>query len=197
MSFPIPRDTLMKKVHLAFLDHGYDGMTMITLAKAMGVARSTLYNYFPDKEQAFRGVVRWGNALNIAKGQMAAAAVKTEGADAVEILVAFMDARFADMRREVAASPYAIELNNQVYKSCWDILLEVATTGQARLAELLVELQETGLVQWRADYSPTMLAQFFFDIVRGINLALPPKPAVTLPDRYREMFAALLSGVTA
>jgi AcrR family transcriptional regulator len=197
MSFPITRDTLMKKVHLAFLAHGYEGMTMITLAKEIGVARSTLYNYFPDKEQAFRDVVRWGNALNIAKGQMAAVAAKAEGGDAVEILVAFMDARFADTRREVATSPYAIELNDQVYISCQDILLEVAATGQARLAALLVELQEDGLVRWREGYSPAMLAQFFFDSVRGMNLTLPPQPAVTLPERYRAMFSALLGGVMA
>jgi AcrR family transcriptional regulator len=197
MSFMIPRDTMLKKVHLAFLAHGYDGMTMITLAKAIGVSRSSLYNYFHDKEQAFRAVVRWGNALNIAKGQMAAAAAKAEGGDALEILVAFMDARFADLRREVATSPYAVELNDQVFRRCQDIVIEVGATGQARLAEILIDLQESGLVQWRAGYSAAVLAELLFAAARGVNLTLPPQPAVTLPERYRAIFSALLHGVTA
>lgn len=193
----IPRDALLQKVHLAFLAHGYEGMTMITLAEAAGLSRRSLYNYFHDKEQAFRAVVRWGNARNIAKGQMAAAAAKAEGADALEILVAFMDARFADLRREVSTSPHAVELNDQVYKRCRDILIEVAVTGQERLAEILIDLQDSGLVRWREGYSAAMLAQFFFDTARGVNQTLPPRPAVSLPERYREIFTALLSGVAA
>ena len=193
----IPRDALLKKVHLAFLDHGYEGMTMIALAEAVGMSRRSLYNYFHDKEQAFRASVRWGNARNIAKGQMAAAAAKAEGLSGLEILVAFMDARFADTRREVAASPHAQDLNDQVYKRCRDILIDVAVTGQERLAEILIDLQASGLLQWRADYSAAMLAQFFYDTVRGVNQTLPPRPAVSLPDRYREIFTVLLRGVAA
>lgn len=73
--------------------------------------------------------MRWGNALNIAKGQMAAEAARAKGEDVLGILVAFMDARFADTHREVGTSPYASELNDQVYLRCQDILLEVAVGG--------------------------------------------------------------------
>lgn len=40
----IPRDAMLMKVHLAFLAHGYEGMTMITLAKELGcrAARSII-----------------------------------------------------------------------------------------------------------------------------------------------------------
>jgi len=191
----IPGDALMMKVHLAFLAHGYEAMTMIELAKAIGMSRRSVYNYFPDKQEAFRASVRWGNARNIAKGQMAAAAAKAEGASALEILVAFMDARFADTRREVSASPHAVELAEQVFRRCRDVLIDVAVTGQERLAELLIDLQESGLVHWRPIYSAAMLSQFFYDAVRGVNQTLPPRPAVSLPDRYREIFTALLGGV--
>jgi len=191
----IPSDALLTKVHLAFLAHGYDGMTMITLAQSVGLSRRSIYNYFPDKQAAFRATVRWGNARNIANGQMAAAAAKAEGASALEILVAFMDARFADTRREASTSPHAVELAEQVYRRCRDILIDVAVTGQERLAEILIDLQTSGLIRWRPDYSTAMLAQFFHDAVRGVNQSLPPRPAVSLPDRYREIFGALLGGV--
>jgi AcrR family transcriptional regulator len=195
MSSIIPNDALMQKVELAFLAHGYEGMTMITLAKEIGMSRRSVYNYFHDKQEAFRAVVRWGNAANIAKGQMAAAAAKAEGASALEVLVAFMDARFADTRRAASTSPYAVELAEQVFRRCRDILVDVAVTGQERLAEILIDLQESGLVQWRPGYSPALLSQFFHDAVRGVNQTLPPRPAVSLPDRYREIFTALLGGV--
>jgi AcrR family transcriptional regulator len=191
----IPRDDLLMKVHLAFLAHGYEGMSMTTLASAAAISRRSLYNYFQDKEQAFRAVVRWGNARNIAKGQLAAAVAKAEGAGALDIVVTFMNSRFGDTRREASASPHAVELNEQVYKRCRDILIDVAVTGQERLAELLAELQEAGLMRWRAEYSPALLAQIFFDAARGVNQTLPPYPSVSLRARYREIFAALMGGV--
>jgi AcrR family transcriptional regulator len=196
MSFMVPRDALLKKIHLAFLAHGYEGMTMIELAKATGISRRSLYNYFSDKQAAFRASVRWGNARNIAQGQIAAAAAKAEGENALEILVAFMDARFGEFRREVSTSPHAVELNDQVFKLCRDILIDVAVAGQERLAEIFIELLEAGLLRWRAEYSPGMLAQFFYDAARGVNQTLPPRPAASLPERYREIFAPLLRGVS-
>jgi AcrR family transcriptional regulator len=196
MSLMIPRDALLQKVHLAFLAHGYEGMTMIKLAESAGISRRSLYNYFHDKQEAFRASVRWGNARNIAKGQVAAAAAKAAGENALEILVAFMDARFADTRREVSTSPHAVELNDQVFKLCRDILIDVAVAGQERLAEILIELRDSGLLRWRAEYSPAMLAQLFYDAARGVNQTLPPRPAVSLPERYREIFAPLLRGVS-
>jgi len=192
-----PRDALMRKIHLAFLANGYEGMTMIALAKAADMSRRSLYNYFRDKEEAFRASVRWHNALNIAKGQVAAAAAKAAGGSALDILVAFMDARFGEFRREVSVSPHAVELNDQVFRRCRDILIDVAVAGQERLSEILIELEDAGLVRWRAGYTPAMLAQFFYDAARGVNQTLPPRPAASLPERYREIFAALLGGVAA
>jgi len=65
-----------------------------------------------------------------------------------------------------------------------------------RLAELLIELREAGLLRWRAEYSAAMLALFFYDAARGVNQTLPPRPAVSLPERYREIFTPLLRGVS-
>ncbi|HYP62831.1 MAG TPA: helix-turn-helix domain-containing protein [Acidocella sp.] len=191
-----PRDAVMKKVHLAFLAYGYEQMTMIGLAKAADMSRRSLYNYFANKEEAFRAAVRWGNARNIASGQMAAAEAKAAGADALEILVAFADARYGGTRRELGKSPHAVEINDQAFRRCRDIMIDAAVAGQDRLADILLDLQEAGLVRWRENYSAAQLAQYFSDAARGVNQTLPPRPSISLRERYREIFAALLGGVT-
>jgi AcrR family transcriptional regulator len=197
MSLLNPRDRLLQKLQQAFLDHGYEHVTMIALAEAADMSRRSLYNYFQNKEEAFRAAIRWGNQHFIALGQMAAADAKASGASALEILVAFSDARYGEFRRQLSASPHAVELNDQGFKRCRDIMIDAAVASQDRLAEILIELEEAGLVRWRENYTPAMLAQFFSDAARGVNQTLPPRPSVSLRERYREIFAALLGGVAA
>jgi AcrR family transcriptional regulator len=192
-----PRDTIMQKVNLAFLAYGYEQMTMIRLAKAADMSRRSLYNYFSNKEEAFRAAVRWGNARNIVLGQVAAAEAKAAGADALEILVSFADIRYGALRRELGTSPHAVEINDQAFRRCRDIMIDAAVVGQDRLADIILDLQDAGLVRWREGYSAAQLAQIFSDAARGVNQTLPPRPSMSLRERYREIFAALLSGVAS
>jgi AcrR family transcriptional regulator len=190
-----PHDSVLRKLQLAFFAHGYEQITMIGLAKAADMSRRSLYNYVSSKEEAFRTCVRWSNARDITFGQAAAAQAKTAGANALEILVAYADARYGDTRRELSASPHALEINDQAFRRCRDIMIDAARAGQERLAEILADLQEGGLVRWRESYSAVQLAQHFSDAARGVNQTLPPQPATTLRDRYRDIFRALLGGV--
>jgi AcrR family transcriptional regulator len=192
-----PHDAMLRKLQLAFFAHGYEQLTMIGLAKAADISRRSLYNYFSSKEEAFRACVHWSNARDITFGQAAAAEAKEAGADALEILVAYADARYGETRRELSASPHALEINDQAFRRCRDIMIDAARAGQERLADILADLQEAGLVRWREDYTAAQLAQHFSDAARGVNQALPPQPATTIRDRYRNMFRALLGGVVA
>lgn len=190
-----PRDVMLQKLQRAFLAHGYEQITMIALAKAADMSRRALYNHFSNKEEAFRAAIRWGNIRGIARGQMAAAEAKAAGAGALEILVAFADARYGETRRELSVSPHAVELNEQAFRRCRDVMIDAAVTSQDRLGEILLDLHEAGLVRWREDYPAGLLAQLFSDAARGVNQTLPPRPSVSLRERYREIFNALLGGV--
>jgi AcrR family transcriptional regulator len=190
-------DTVLRKLQLAFFAHGYEQLTMTGLAKAADMSRRSLYNYFSSKEEAFRACVRWSNARDITFGQAAAAEAKAAGANALEILVAYADARYGETRRELSASPHALEINDQVFRRCRDIMIDAARAGQQRLADILADLQEAGLVRWREDYAAVQLAQHFSDAARGVNQTLPPQPAASIRDRYRDIFRALLGGVAA
>ena len=190
-----PHDIALRKLQLAFFAHGYEQITMIGLAKAADMSRRSLYNYFSSKEEVFRACIRWSNARDIAFGQAAAAAVKATGAGVLEILVAYADARYGVTRRELSASPHALEINDQAFRRCRDIMIDAAQEGQQRLADILADLQEAGLVRWREGYTAAQLAQHVSDAARGVNQALPPQPATSIRDRYRDMFRALLGGV--
>jgi AcrR family transcriptional regulator len=195
MSPATPHDTVLRKLQLAFFAHGYEQITMIGLAKAADMSRRSLYNYFSSKEEAFRACVRWSNAHDIAFGQAAAAEAKESGAGALDILVAYADARYGVTRRELSASPHALEINDQAFRRCRDIMIDAAFAGQKRLADILLDLQAAGLVRWRVGYSAAQLAQHFSDAARGVNQTLPPQPATSLRGRYRNIFSALLGGV--
>lgn len=195
MTPPTPHDAVLRKLQLAFFAHGYEQITMIGLAKAADMSRRSLYNYFSGKEEAFRACVRWSNAHDIALGQAAAAEAKEAGASALDILVAYADARYGATRRELSASPHALEINDQAFRRCRDIMIDAAITGQERLADILLDLQAAGLVRWRPGYSAAQLAQYFSDAARGVNQTLPPQPATSLRDRYRNIFNALLEGI--
>jgi AcrR family transcriptional regulator len=54
-----PGPDLMQRVHQTFLDYGYSGLSMVTMAKACGFTQRALYYYFNNKEAAFRAVIRW------------------------------------------------------------------------------------------------------------------------------------------
>lgn len=50
---------LRKAAVATFLEFGYDGTTMDTIAKAAGTTRRTLYSRYPDKRAVFLDVIPW------------------------------------------------------------------------------------------------------------------------------------------
>lgn len=46
-----------------FAEHGYDDCEMDCLASALGIAKGTLYLYFPGKQELFFACVDWGMTL--------------------------------------------------------------------------------------------------------------------------------------
>lgn len=189
-----PSDHLFPRLQRAFLDLGYERPTMEELARACEVTRRTLYNHFGNKEGAFRAQLRWGHTIEIAAGFAAGNRVLAQGGNALDAVVAIMDARYGVTRRNLESSPHAVEINYVAFRSFRDVMAESAAAFQDRLGEFLADLQQAGLLRLRPDVSPAELAQLLADGARGVNQTLPPQPALSLPERYRRMFAAILRG---
>lgn len=188
------RERLLARVRQAFLDHGYEQLTMIGLAKACGLTRRALYHHFRGKEEAFREMLRWRQDVEIAAGFAAGDRALACGGDALEAIVEILDARYGSARRDLAQSPHASEVNNEAFRRCYDIMAASAETFQERLAAFLLVLVERGLLRLAGGYSYEGAAQLLSDGARGVNQMLLPGLNENLSDHYRRMCAAMLYG---
>lgn len=192
----VTRAELTSRLERAFLDHGYEQLTMTGLAKAVDVTRRTLYNYFSSKEDAFRFLIENVNAqaveIGIASGRTALAA----GREPTEILATILDTRYGNTRRRLSTSPHAIELNDQAFRRCRDIMIASAVGFQAELARFITELEANRILRVRPELGPEVLAQLLADGARGTNQSLPPIDPAELHLRYRSMVRTLLHGAT-
>lgn len=192
----VTRTELVSRLERAFLDHGYEHITMTGLAKAVDVTRRTLYNYFSSKEEAFRFLIENVNAQAVESGMAAGRAALAEGRDPVEILATILDTRYGNNRRRLATSPHATEINDQAFRRCRDLMIASAVAFQSELAGFIVELEASAILRLTADSSPEDLAQLLADGARGTNQSLPPIAPDKLRLRYCKMVHALLRGTT-
>jgi AcrR family transcriptional regulator len=188
------REKLADPLRQAFLDYGYEQMTMIGLAKACGLTRRALYHHFSDKEQAFRFVLEVDTRTAMDAASEAGRSGLARKDDPVDILTSVMDARYAANRRKLAGSPHATEINDQAFRRARPMMIEAAIAFQAQLADLLVDMERAGLITLRPGTRPADLAQALADGARGSNQSLPPVNADDLPMRYKNILGAILFG---
>ena len=178
----------------AFLEHGYEHLTMSTIASVCGLTRRALYHHFSNKEEAFRAWLRHSNEAAVAAGFAAAREALERGGDAVDVVTTLVDVRYGDNRRRLELSPHALEINDQAFRRCRDIMDDSARAFQAAFADLLVEMAGRRLFALRPEPVPAELAQMLADGARGVNQSRPAASASELAARYRRMSAAILFG---
>jgi AcrR family transcriptional regulator len=191
---PSRPENLAARLRQAFLDHGYEQMTMSGLAELCGFSRRALYHHFSSKEEAFRHWLDFYGRESIAKGLAAGRKVMDEGGSAVDVLTETMNVRYGDARRRLSRSPHALEINDQAFRRARDIMVGAAVDFQARVAEMLVEMAARRLIRLKPGIEPATLAQSLCDGARGTNQSLPPIPIDELHLRYRQIITALLFG---
>lgn len=190
-------ESLAAQLRQAFLDHGYEQMTMSGLAQLCGFSRRALYHHFSSKEEAFRHWLDFYGRESIAKGITAGRNVMDAGGSAVDVIVETMNVRYGDARRRLSRSPHALEINDQAFRRARDIMIGAAVDFQGQVAELVVELAERRLISLKPGVTPEALAQSLCDGARGTNQALPPIPIDDLHLRYRRIIEAILFGAAA
>lgn len=191
------REPLLGKLREAFFSVGYEDMTMLALAPLAGVSRRTLYNHFANKEDAFRFIMRCDGDIAIEQSLKVAYDKLEAGAKPLDIFVALMDTRYAEVRRRLAASRHALEINEKAFRIGRDIQIEHATTFQDEVAVLIGEMDKRDVLTLKRGTSAADLAQMLCDGARGSNQTLPPIPIDKLPDRYRKVLGAILYGALA
>lgn len=178
----------------AFLKYGCEHLGMSGLAQACGLSRRALYNYFPNRDEAFRAMFRLGSEGGIVAGLAAAQAAMQAGGGPVEVLSAAVVERFGFPRRLLNASVHATEINDEAFRLCKDIIVEVRERFHADLVRLIEDLQVRGRLKLRADISPSLLAEFLADAARGIGQSVPLVSDAEMPDRYGRLCAVIVRG---
>lgn len=190
----VTRTELVARLERAFLEHGYDQLTMTGLAGAVGMTRRTLYNHFSSKEEAFRAFVEHVNAAAVEAGLEAGRTALDEAHDPVDIFVTVLDTRYGHNRRRLATSPHAVEINDTAFRRCRDLMIASAESFHGEVAGLIAEMSALGLLRLRAGTTARDLAQLLADGARGTNQSLPPVDPEGLRRRYAAMVRAILYG---
>lgn len=185
---------MLLRIEQAFFDHGYAALSMIGLAKACDLTARTLYNYFSNKEEAFRGVCRFRNELGIRTGLTAGRRVWDEGGSALDVISEIINVRYGDLRRIANTSPHLIELNSEVFKRCNDIVTQAALVFEEELAKVILELESADLVKLKANVTPQQLSRALCNGARGVNQRQPSCPPEHLAENYREICNFVLFG---
>src|SRR5262245_32232147 len=190
-------ENLAARLRQAFLDHGYEQMTMSGIAQLCGFSRRALYHHFSNKEEAFRYWLDFYNQESMAQGIAAGRAAMEAGGSAVDVIVETMNVRYGDARRRLARSPHALEINDQAFRRSRDIIIAVAIHFQAKAVHLPKELQARLQICLKPGVTFEALAQPLCDGARGTNQAVPSIPIDDLHVRYRQITAAILFGAAS
>lgn len=189
-----PSPELSAKINMAFLNHGYESLSMSTLAKACDFSRAALYQYFRSKEEVFRFSTRTVNVVAIEGALTAGERLRQQGHSAIDIFAETTCARYALMRLKGVYSPHRVELNSVASRKCGDILIEVSLLFRDGLAEMLTKLLANGRRKPREGLATVEIAQALADGARGVDQSLPAPTAEELPARHRQMVSAVLYG---
>ncbi len=182
----------------AFLRHGFEAMTMVTLATECDLTRRALYYYFSSKEEAFRAMIRLENTEALDAGHRAAQkALEKPRATALDAVVEWIDVRYGNTRRDLSASPFAKDINDAAFRVCADVLTEFARRTHDELARLLRDLQDKNLLRLERTVTARAVARLLADGARGVNQTRPSVGNSALARRYREMCNAILYGCAA
>lgn len=190
----VTRTDLVTRLEQAFLGHGYERLTMTALADAIGLTRRTLYNHFSSKEEAFRFLIESVNSAAVEAGMAAGRAALDAAQDPVDVFAVTLDTRYGHNRRRLATSRHAVEINDQAFRRCRDLMIVSAESFHGELAGLIGEMTALGLLRLHDGVTPRDLAQLLADGARGTNQSLPPVDPQGLHQRYTAMVRAILHG---
>jgi AcrR family transcriptional regulator len=129
-------DSLLDGAYAQFVRHGFVKTTMTDIARAAGVSRTSLYNYFPTKEDVSRAL---STRLN---SHVLAAVLAADGLDGPppDRLLAVVHARVGWVYDLLHASDYGRELVNAKNRICGGQVLAANDRFETMVAEILLQI---------------------------------------------------------
>jgi AcrR family transcriptional regulator len=189
------RQDILDAAHQLFLDRGYTGATLTSIAKAAGVVVETIYRAYGSKAELFKAVVRAAVAGGANRAQ-----VSPEQRPAIQAVIAETDphrqlelyaatqpgihARAGPLLRVLVGAAAA----NPELATAWEQLEDERLAGMGRFAQLLADrgVLQAGLsVQEARDLLWTLNSLAVHDLL-VLQRGWPP-------ERYRDWLASALA----
>jgi AcrR family transcriptional regulator len=176
-----------------FSRYGFRRTSIDEIASEAGIAKGTVYLYFPNKQAVFRAV-----AERVAEHVLAGtqAAYERETAVAPRVL-AMLEAKFVHMFEVVHATPHARELIDTKNGTAADVFERADRRYEELLARALAEADAGGeLSLARAELSASAAAALVVRCAHGSGAGLGPSPSLrTYRKRLRELVPVLVRGL--
>jgi AcrR family transcriptional regulator len=189
-----PSLELLGRVTKAFMDRGYQHMTMVALSESCGFTRRSIYNYFANKDEAFRAMFRQYNLDSIDRAWTHVFELRKSDASVLDIVTGLIDVRYGDTWRLLATSPHGAEIKGTAFAICIDIMIELAVDFQRDVEHLIDELAAEGRLSMKPAFTAAQLSQMLTDAARGVNQVYPTADVSDLKAQYRRTCEAILYG---
>lgn len=143
------RDAILEAANEQFRQYGYRKTSMDDISKRLGISRASLYSYFDNKDDIFRGVSNsiHAHALQAAKNHLVNASKTQDVAERIEHALL---ARHAPFQKAVIQSAHGSELFDEYSRLCGDIVLDSNKRFQAMLANALKAASRAGEIDLKA-----------------------------------------------
>lgn len=138
-----------------FSQYGFRKTSLEDIAGAIGISRTSLYSYFPNKDAIFRAV-----SQEVHERALTEAKYVLSGREDVEPRIeAALLARHAPFHEMQATSPHGLELHDEYSRLCGDIVTDSQTRFEAMLVGAIKRAARSGSIDLkRAGVGSTEIA---------------------------------------
>lgn len=192
------RDDILSAAFSQFSQYGFQRTSMADIAAATGISRASLYTYFDNKEDIFRGA-----CININSQSLATVAQlltpDNKGLTITQRVEAALIERYGRLL-EITKSPHGSEIYDEHNRLCGEIVQQSVTDLRALLTKALKAADKAGEINLKSIGTPPIAAAEILQLAAaGLKAECPDAKtyAKRLKGLVRIFFAGLHSAPSA
>ena len=190
------RDAILTAAGEQFNQYGFQKTSMEDIAQRLGVSRASLYSYFSNKDDIFRGVSMaiHERALRRAEQHLFPQASDDAHAGIGERVTRALMARHSPFQKAVSQSTHGGELFDEYSRLCGDIVRESHDGFQSMLGKALNQAARQGSIHLNASgLSGKQAAELLNLSAAGLKHGAPDVP--TFQRRLQALVSVFFRGL--
>ena len=192
------RDAILTAAGEQFNQYGFQKTSMEDIAQRLGVSRASLYSYFSNKDDIFRGVSMaiHERALRRAEQHLFPQASDDAHVGIEERVTRALMARHSPFQKAVSQSTHGGELFDEYSRLCGDIVRESHDRFQSMLGKALNQAARQGSIHLKASgLSGKQAAELLNLSAAGLKHGAPDVP--TFQKRLQALVSVFFKGLHA